>query len=58
MWQMKVKVIVRAQGIVTPQLEKWLQQTPGTISGIPIQKRALLGLAKILSITFNLPGFW
>lgn len=55
---MKVKVIVRAQGIVTPQLEKWLQQTPGTISGIPIQKRALLGLAKILSITFNLPGFW
>lgn len=36
-----VPVVKRALGTVTPELRDWLQQIPATISGIPVQKRAI-----------------
>lgn len=41
---------------VTPKLEEWLQQVPGTTSELSVQKSAALGTAKILCRTLKLPG--
>ncbi|KAM9816571.1 carbohydrate sulfotransferase 6 isoform X4 [Syngnathus typhle] len=56
-WKVKasvVPVVIGALGAVTPKLEEWLQQIPGT-SDI---KSAVLGTAKILRRTLKLPGLW
>ena len=61
MWGMKVTVVpvvVGALGAVTPKLDAWLQEIPGTTSEISVQKSALLGTAKILRRTLKLPGLW
>ena len=58
---MKVKVIpvvIGALGAVTPNLEKWLQQIPGTTSELFVQKSAVVGTAKVLRRTLKLPGLW
>ena len=58
---MKVKVVpvvIGALGAVTPKLEEWLQQIPGTTSELSVQKSAVLGTAKILRRTLKLPGLW
>uniref|UniRef100_A0A3B3HW39 Reverse transcriptase domain-containing protein n=1 Tax=Oryzias latipes TaxID=8090 RepID=A0A3B3HW39_ORYLA len=60
-WKVKVTVVpvvIGALGAVTPKLEEWLQQIPGKISDISIQKSAVLGTAKILRRTLKLPGLW
>jgi len=48
-----VSVIIGALGTVTPKLEEWLQQIPGT-SEISVQKSAGLVTAKILRRTLKL----
>ncbi|XP_068190807.1 uncharacterized protein [Antennarius striatus] len=61
MWKVKVNVVpvvVGALGAVTPKLEEWLQQIPGTTSEASVQKSAVLGTAKILRRTLRLPGLW
>ena len=58
---MKVKVVpvvMGALGAVTPKLEERLHQIPGTTSDRSVQKSAVLGTAKILFRTLNLPGLW
>ena len=58
-WKVKatvVPVVIGTLGAVTPMLEKWLQQIPGTTSDISIQKSAILGTAKILRRTLKLPA--
>ncbi|XP_054913489.1 uncharacterized protein LOC129377515 [Poeciliopsis prolifica] len=60
-WKVKttvVPVVIGALGAVTPKLEQWLQQIPGTTSDISVQKCAVLGTAKILRRTLKLPGLW
>ena len=60
-WKVKVKVVpvvIGALGAVTPKLEEWLQQIPGTTSELSVQKSAVLGTAKILHRTLKLPGLW
>uniref|UniRef100_A0A8C8DT49 Uncharacterized protein n=1 Tax=Oryzias sinensis TaxID=183150 RepID=A0A8C8DT49_9TELE len=60
-WKVKVTVVtvvIGALGAVTPKLEEWLQQIPGKISDISIQKSAVLGTAKILRRTLKLPDLW
>ena len=54
----KVPVVIGAPGAVTPKLEEWLQQIPGTTSELSVQKSAVLGTAKILHRTLKLPGLW
>lgn len=53
MWEVKVKVIPVINGVLgtmAPKLEKWLQQISGTApETTSIQKRALLGIAKVLT---------
>lgn len=61
MWGVKasvVPVVIGALGAVTPKLEGWLQQIPGTPSETSVQKSAILGTAKILRRTLRLPGLW
>ena len=53
-----VPVVIGALGAVTPKLEEWLQQIPGTTSELSVQKSAVLGTAKILCRTLKLPGLW
>ena len=51
MWKVNVKmapVVIGALGAVTPTLEEWPQQIPGTTSELSVQKSAVLGTAKIL----------
>uniref|UniRef100_A0A087XGF1 Reverse transcriptase zinc-binding domain-containing protein n=2 Tax=Poecilia formosa TaxID=48698 RepID=A0A087XGF1_POEFO len=58
-WKVKttvVPVVIGALGAVTPKLEQWLKQIPGTTSDISVQKCAVLGTAKILRRTLKLPG--
>ena len=43
-----VPIVTGALGAVTPKLEWWLQQIPGTTTEISVQKSTLLGTAKIL----------
>ena len=43
-------------GAVTPKLDGWVQQIPGTTTEISVQKSGLLGTAKILHRTLRLPG--
>ena len=50
-----VPVLIGALGAVTPKLEEWLQQIPGT-SELSFQKSAVLGTAKIVCRTLKLPG--
>ncbi|XP_051931065.1 uncharacterized protein LOC127607055 [Hippocampus zosterae] len=60
-WKVKVTVtpvVVGALGAVTPKLDEWLQQIPGTTSDISVQKCAVLGTARILRRTLKLPGLW
>ena len=60
-WKVKttvVPVVIGALGAVTPKLEQWLKQIPGTTSDISVQKCAVLGTAKILRRTLKLPGLW
>uniref|UniRef100_A0A3B5PPD0 Reverse transcriptase domain-containing protein n=1 Tax=Xiphophorus maculatus TaxID=8083 RepID=A0A3B5PPD0_XIPMA len=60
-WKVKttvVPVVIGALGAVTPKLDQWLQQIPGTTSDISVQKCAVLGTAKILRRTLKLPGLW
>lgn len=60
-WRVKavvVPVVIGALGAVTPKLEEWLEQIPGTTSDISVQKCAVLGTAKILRRTLKLPGLW
>ena len=61
MWKVKAKVVpvvIGALEAVTPKLEEWLQQIPGTTSELSVLKRAVLGTAKILRRTLKLPGLW
>lgn len=56
-----VKATVVAVGIgalsaVTPKLGEWLLQIPGTTSEISVQKRPVLGTAKLLCRTLSLSG--
>ena len=37
-----VPIGIEALGVVTPKLDWWLQQIPGTTSEISVQKSALL----------------
>ena len=53
-----VPIVIRALGAVTPKLDWWLQQIPGTTSEISVQKSAILGAAKILCRTLRFPGLW
>ena len=60
-WKVKaivVPVVRGALGAVTPKLEEWLQQIPGTTSELSVQRSAGLGTAKILRKTLKLPGLW
>ncbi|XP_051929435.1 uncharacterized protein LOC127605701 [Hippocampus zosterae] len=60
-WKVKVTVVpvvVGALGAVTPKLDEWLQQIPGTTLDISVQKCAVLGTARILRRTLKLPGLW
>ncbi|XP_051916213.1 uncharacterized protein LOC127597287 isoform X2 [Hippocampus zosterae] len=60
-WKVKVTVVpvvVGALGAVTPKLDEWFQQIPGTTSDISVQKSAVLGTARILRRTLKLPGLW
>ena len=58
MWNKKAKVVPVVIGAVTPKLEEWLQQIPGTKSELSVQKSVVLGTAKILRRTLKLPGLW
>lgn len=51
-------VVIGTLGTATSKLKAWLQEIPGTTSGISIQKSTLLGRAKILRRTLKLPGLW
>ena len=58
-WKVKAKVVpvvIGTLGAVTPKLEEWLQQIPGTTSELSVQKSAVLGTAKVLRRTLKLPG--
>ena len=58
-WKVKAKVVpvvIGALGAVTPKLEEWLQQIPGTTSELSVEKDAVLGTAKIRRRI--LPGLW
>ena len=60
-WKVKAKVVpvvIGALGPVTPRLEEWLQQIPGTTSELSVQKSAVLRITKILRRTHKLPGLW
>lgn len=46
-----VPVVMGELGAVTPKLGGWNQQISGTTPQISIQKRRVLGIAKILHIT-------
>ena len=53
MWKVNFKVVpvvLEALGAVTPKLEEWLQQIPGT-SELSVQKSAVLETAKVLGRT-------
>ena len=59
MWKVTVvPIVIGVLGTVTPKLDWWLQQIPGTTSEISVQKSALLGTDKILHRTLRLPGLW
>jgi len=61
MWELKaavIPVINEAIGAITPKLGEWLQQIAGTTSEISVQESGVLGTAKILHRTLNLPGLW
>ena len=49
-------IVIRALRAVTPKLDWWLQEIPGTTSEISVQKNAILGTAKILCRTLRLPS--
>lgn len=58
-----VKATVLAVGIgalsaVTPNLGEWLLHILGTTSEISVQKRPVVGTAKILCRTLSLPSLW
>lgn len=53
MWGVKVTVAIGTLGAVIPKLGEWIQQIPGTTSEISVQKRAILGAAKILRRTLR-----
>ena len=53
-----VPVVIGALGAVTPKLEEWLQQIPGTTSELSVQKSAVLKTAKILRRTLKLPDLF
>ena len=58
-WKVNAKVlpvVIGAIGAVTPKLEEWLQQIPGTTSELDVEKSAVLGTAKVLRRTLKLPG--
>ena len=58
-WKVKTKVVpvvTGALGAVTPKLEEWLRQIPGTTSELSVQKSAVPGKAELLRRTLNLPG--
>ena len=58
MWGVKVvPVVLGALRALTPKLGECIQQILGT-SEISVQKRAILGTAKILCKTLRLPGLW
>ena len=52
------KEVIQAPGPVIPKLEDWLQQIPGTITELSVQRSAVLGTANVLRRTLKLPGFW
>ena len=57
-WKVKAKVVpvvIGALGAVTPKLEEWLEQIPGTTSELSVQKSAVLATVKILRRTLKLP---
>ena len=61
MWSVKAAVVpkvIGAVGAVTPTLDWWIQQIPGTTSEISVQKNTLLGTAKILHRTLRPPDLW
>ena len=53
-----VPMVFGALRAVTPKLREWLQQILGTTSETSVQKRTVLGTAKILHRTLKLPGLW
>ena len=55
-WAAVVSIVIGALGAVTPKLDWWLQQIPGTTSKISVQKNTLLETAKILLKTLRLQG--
>ena len=50
-----VPVVIGPLGAVTPKLEEWLEQIPGTTSELSVQKSAVLATVKILHRTLKLP---
>ena len=51
MWGVKttvVPVVIEPLGAMTHILGEWLQQIPGTTSEVSVEKRAVLGTAKIM----------
>ena len=61
MWELKaavVSVIIKAVGAVTPKLGERVQHILETTSEISVQKSTVLGTAKILRRTLELPGLW
>ena len=53
-----IPVVIGGLGAVTPMIETWLENIPGHHDLILLQKSALLGSAKIIRRTLNLPGLW
>ena len=58
LWKVKIignTVVVGALGAIADRLPGWLTQIPGTISGVELQKSALLLMAQVLHCVFRLP---
>lgn len=48
-----VPVAIEALGAVTPKLQEWLQQIPGTTLEVSVHKTVVLGTAMILYRTLE-----
>ena len=55
---MVIPVVVGALGAIADKLPGWLVQIPGIISEVKLQKRPLLGTARVLRHVLRFPGLW